>query len=111
MNRKAWVYYKDIKAGVVEQLEEMYQFYYLAEYLERKNAAPVSLTMPLQKEPYITKDLHPFFDGLIPEGWLLDVAHETWKVSRTDRMGILLIACQDCIGAVSIIDATQRELV
>jgi serine/threonine-protein kinase HipA len=46
--------------------------------------------------------LQPFFDGLIPEGWLLEIAEKNWKLDARDRMGILLATCQDCIGAVSV---------
>ena len=45
----------------------------------------------------------PFFDGLIPEGWLLDIAQKNWKLDPRDRMGLLLTCCKDCIGAVSIV--------
>jgi len=44
----------------------------------------------------------PFFDGLIPEGWLLDVVQDTWKVNSGDRMGLLLVSCRDPIGNVSV---------
>jgi serine/threonine-protein kinase HipA len=43
-----------------------------------------------------------FFDGLIPEGWLLRIAEKNWKLNERDRMGLLLACCKDCIGAVSI---------
>ena len=46
--------------------------------------------------------MFPFFDGLIPEGWLLDIAQKNWKLNPRDRMEILLKTCHDCIGAVSI---------
>ena len=42
--------------------------------------------------------LYPFFDGLIPEGWLLDIAEQSWKISSRDRMTLLLACCKDCIG-------------
>jgi serine/threonine-protein kinase HipA len=52
----------------------------------------------------------PFFDGLIPEGWLLDITVKNWKLDTRDRMGLLLTACKDCIGAVSIeVIATKEE--
>ncbi|MCW3081692.1 HipA N-terminal domain-containing protein [Segetibacter sp.] len=35
---------------------------------------PVSLTLPLKDQPYTSNVMFPFFDGLIPEGWLLDIA-------------------------------------
>jgi serine/threonine-protein kinase HipA len=46
--------------------------------------------------------LFPFFDGLIPEGWLLDIAQKNWKLNPRDRMGLLMACCKDCIGAVSV---------
>jgi serine/threonine-protein kinase HipA len=75
---------------------------YRPEYLERPEAEPVSLTLPLSAETFQSMFLFPFFDGLIPEGWLLDIAQKNWKFDPRDRMQILLLTCHDCIGAVSI---------
>jgi serine/threonine-protein kinase HipA len=101
MRREGNVLYKGIKAGIVWQDDEGYGFVYDAEYLE-KATDPVSLTMPLRKAPYLGKTMLPFFDGLIPEGWLLDITVKNWKLDPNDRMQLLLTACRDCIGAVSI---------
>jgi serine/threonine-protein kinase HipA len=46
--------------------------------------------------------MFPFFDGLIPEGWLLNIAVRTWKLDQRDRMGLLLTVCRDPIGAVRV---------
>jgi serine/threonine-protein kinase HipA len=51
----------------------------------------------------------PFFDGLIPEGWLLDIAIKNWKIDQRDRMGLLLSVCKDCIGAISIEKIENEE--
>jgi serine/threonine-protein kinase HipA len=48
--------------------------------------------------------LFPFFDGLIPEGWLLNIAQEHWKIDPRDRMALLVACCKDCIGVVSVIE-------
>lgn len=101
-SRSGKVYYKGQFAGVVAQDEEGYRFTYDPDYLAQKNAEPVSLTLPLRKEPFISKTMIPFFDGLIPEGWLLDIAERNWKLDPRDRMGLLLACCRDCIGAVSV---------
>lgn len=100
--RKADIYVLEIKAGVLEESETGYRFQYDSGYLFQKNAIPVSLTLPLQEEPYESHVLFPFFDGLIPEGWLLDVVEDTWKVNPKDRMGLLLVSCRDSIGNVSV---------
>ena len=97
------VYYKNIKAGTIKQTDEGYRFTYDPKYLNRKNSKAVSLTLPLTEVPYESSTMFSFFDGLIPEGWLLDVAVETWKLNPRDRMKLLLTVCQDCIGAVKVI--------
>ena len=83
--------------------EEGFHFSYFPEYLKKENAIPVSLTMPLQEEVFHADSLFPFFDGLIPEGWLLDIAQKNWKLNPRDRMGLLLATCKDCIGNISVL--------
>lgn len=103
--RKADIYVHETIAGVLEETETGYLFQYEPKYVSQKNAEPVSLTLPLQEEAYESQVLFPFFDGLIPEGWLLDVVEETWKVNPKDRMGLLLVSCRDTIGHVSVREA------
>lgn len=107
--RRGHVFFFDRLAGTIEQIEDEFIFRYHEEYLALKNASPISLTLPLTKEPYRSKTMIPFFDGLIPEGWLLDVSARTWKIRATDRMSLLLTVCRDCIGAVSVQPADADE--
>lgn len=106
--KQANVFMYNNLAGVLTEDENGYTFAYFPAYLATKNAEPVSLTMPLTDTPYVSNVLHPFFDGLIPEGWLLDIAEQNWKISNRDRMSLLLACCRDCIGAVSI-QPIQRQ--
>ncbi len=101
--RKASVLIRGIYAGVIKETDEGYSFIYDPEYCDREGAVAASLTLPLRREPYFSKVLFPFFDGLIPEGWLLHMTQEIWRLDRRDRFGILLAACRDCIGDVSIV--------
>ncbi|MCC5789580.1 MAG: HipA N-terminal domain-containing protein [Opitutales bacterium] len=101
--RKAEVHLRGRLAGILEERDIGYAFTYDQSYLNSEHAVPISLSLPLQAESYTDKRLFPFFDGLIPEGWLLDIAEQTWKLNSRDRMGLLLACCRDCIGAVSII--------
>ena len=100
--RKAEVHLHGQLAGHLTQDEQGYTFTYTLEYLLTPAAEPVSLTLPLRAAPYVERVMLPFFDGLIPEGWLLEVAEKNWKLNTRDRMGLLLACCRDCIGAVSI---------
>jgi len=103
MSKRGIVYYQDLIAGIIAETDEGYTFTYDAEYLDNKNAKPVSLIIPLSKKTYSSKVLFAFFDGLIPEGWLLNIATRHWKVKSTDRFELLLLTCRDTIGAVTII--------
>jgi serine/threonine-protein kinase HipA len=109
MKRSGTVFFKSLNAGIIWQDEDGYGFEYDQKYLQLKDATAVSLTLPLREEPYLSKTMIPFFDGLIPEGWLLDITVKNWKVNPNDRMELLLIACRDCIGAVGIEPIAIKE--
>lgn len=101
--RQAEVYRKGILAGLLTEDGGEYRFCYDDSYLKRENPKPVSLTLPLQAGAFVSPVLFPFFDGLIPEGWLLDVALRNTDISILDRMSLLLLCCNDCIGSVSVV--------
>lgn len=101
--RQAKVLYDEKVAGKITETDDgEYIFKYDSAYLAGKGPEPITLTMPLRTEPYKDKRLFAFFEGLIPEGWLLEIASKNWKLNPNDRMGLLLACCQSCIGAVSI---------
>lgn len=100
--REAKVFMHDVFAGILCEDENGYSFTYDLDYLQKDGAVPVSLTLPLQADAFTSRVMLSFFDGLIPEGWLLDVAQENWKLDPRDRMGLLLACCRDCIGAASV---------
>ena len=89
-------------AGTLTEDSDGYHFAYRKDYLARPDAMSVSLTLPLRAETYHSDMLFPFFDGIIPEGWILAIAEKNWKLNPRDRMGLLLACCRDTIGAVSI---------
>jgi serine/threonine-protein kinase HipA len=103
MTKTAKVFYRNTMAGVLSEGDFGYSFVYDSLYLTNVGSKPVSLTMPLREAAYYSKTLFSFFDGLIPEGWLLDIAKEHWKVKPNDRFELLMAACRDTIGAVTII--------
>jgi serine/threonine-protein kinase HipA len=100
--RQAEVFFKEQLAGTIRETETGYEFEYQSDYFKDATTPAVSKTLLKDKTKYESKVLFPFFDGLIPEGWLLDIAIENWKLNYRDRMGLLLACCKDSIGAVSI---------
>ena len=108
--KQAKVFVRENFAGILTEDENGYTFVYHVDYLQKKDAKAVSLTLPLSEKPYNSQVLFPFFDGLIPEGWLLDIAEQSWKINLRDRMSLLLACCKDCIGAVSIVPLIKEEI-
>jgi serine/threonine-protein kinase HipA len=102
MAKTAKVLYDGVLAARLSETDEGYLLQYDGDYLQNPDSNPISLTLPKQQEPYISKVLFPFFDGLIPEGWLLDIAVDHWKVKANDRFELLLTTCRDSIGAVTV---------
>ena len=107
--KQAVVFLRGVKAGLLTEDENGYLFEYDADFLASNKAEPVSLTLPLSDKPYRDKVLFPFFDGLIPEGWLLDIAEKNWKIDNRDRMSLLMACCRDCIGAVGVEPLMNKE--
>lgn len=105
VKRKGLVFYNDIYVGLIYENETEYVF----EYDKLYSGKPISLTMPVTTVPYISNVLFPFFDGLIPEGWLLSVASNKFNFETRDRFNLLLHFCNDCVGAVSVINASEEE--
>ena len=106
--KQAAVYIKDVFCGVLREDEEAFHFQYDAAYLERPDALELSPTMPLSAESYSKEMMFPVFDGLIPEGWLLDIASTSWKIDPRDQMSLLMACCKDCIGDISVIPLSDE---
>jgi serine/threonine-protein kinase HipA len=108
--RQGKVYYNETLAGIITETNEgEYVFQYDAKYIEEHPKEFITFNMPVTGQHYTDKRLFPFFEGLIPEGWLLDIASENWRINKNDRMGLLLACCQNCIGAVSVVPIHEND--
>ena len=95
--------------SLVEHPDDTVSFSDDTEWLALPGAVPVSLTLPLRAEPYRTRGLHPFFENLLPEGWLLELSTARLKIPKDDAFGLLLALCADCIGGVEVHPAPGGE--
>jgi len=108
--RKAEIRYKDDIAGILTETDDgEYIFKYGDDYIVNHPNQFITFTMPVTDKPYKENRLFPFFEGLIPEGWLLDIASKNWKINPNDRMGLLLACCKNCIGAVSVLPIVEEN--
>jgi serine/threonine-protein kinase HipA len=79
-----------------------FEFEYDPAYIPKPGARPISLALPLQKEKYLSKKLFPFFEGLLPEGWLLELTSQTLDIDPDDEFELLLHTGDDTVGAVTV---------
>ena len=108
--RQGKVYYKDNFAGIITETDDgEYQFEYDRGYIDQYPNQAITFSMPVSDKVYKDNRLFPFFEGLIPEGWLLEIASKSWKLNQNDRMGLLSACCKNCIGAVTVIPVTTNE--
>jgi len=99
--RKAQVFYKNELAGHLTETKEGYIFQYAHTFLKKN--LPISISLPVREKPYHSKELFPFFKGLLPEGWYLNIVSSTQKVDNKDSFGLLLASTSgDTIGAVTV---------
>lgn len=109
MNRRGQVRLDGVPVGIIEEIESGIRFTYLDEWRSRADPVPISLTLPLREEPREWRSLPPFFDNLLPEGWLLELSTAKLKIPKDDAFGILLATCADCVGAVEILPLEPEE--
>ncbi len=96
---KARILVNGIPAGVLEKLDiDNYRFTYDADY----HGAPISLIMPVKNNIYEFNKFPAFFEGLLPEGVMLEALLRTYKLDKNDFFAQLLKVGQDVVGAVSI---------
>lgn len=88
-----------IIAGVFTKINDnQYRFTYDQYY----SGPPVSLTMPVKQKVYDYNKFPPFFEGLLPEGMMLEALLRKVKLDKNDYFGQLIHVGQDVVGAVSI---------
>ena len=89
-------------AGV---LEEHPSARFVFRYSETYEGPPVSLTMPVSARELAYDRFPAFFEGLLPEGEMLDGLLRQRKVDRNDYFGQLLAVGEDVVGAVTVVEA------
>ncbi|GLU45255.1 HipA N-terminal domain-containing protein [Allomuricauda sp. NBRC 101325] len=97
--RKAIVYVHGNRAGV---LKEISQSEYYFEYDEGYDGDAISLTMPIGRKKYSFKSFPPFFEGLLPEGVMLQGLLRIAKIDQKDYFSQLMATGTDLVGAITV---------
>ncbi|MBS0185492.1 MAG: HipA N-terminal domain-containing protein [Proteobacteria bacterium] len=94
----ARIYVHGILAAFLEKERNAYRIEYLSSY----RGEPISLTLPIREEPYVFDHFPSFFEGLLPEGLLLEGLLRNCKLDEKDYFGQILAVGQDLVGSVTI---------
>lgn len=97
--RKAVVYVHGKRAGV---LTEVSPIEYHVVYDDHYEGEAISLTMPVSRKNYSYKSFPPFFEGLLPEGIMLEGLLRIAKIDQQDYFSQLVTTGADLVGAVTV---------
>ncbi len=95
---RAKIYVDQQLAGYLEKRNNGYRFVYLSGY----HGQSVSLTMPTTQSQYDYETFPPFFDGLLPEGMMLEALLKRAKLDRSDLFGQLITVGGDLVGNITV---------
>lgn len=102
--RTAEIRRNGVRVGQLSELSsDATRFTYDNNYLTQPKARPISPTLPLRPEPFDSPGLHPLFEGLLPQGWLLDIDVRKYRLRSGDQFGLLLATGRHTIGAIEVI--------
>ena len=105
MSRAVNVYIKGRYAGILKEIDyEHYSFRYDDDYFHDKHTKPVSLTMPKDKQEYLSPFLFPVFFNMTSEGDNRMIQSVNLHIDEKDDFGILsATAHTDTIGAITVV--------
>jgi serine/threonine-protein kinase HipA len=107
MVRELHVWFFGQCAGILTQDKGYLSFRYLPEWLESKNAQPLSQSLPLRTEPFDDPIAKSFFAGLLPEGDKRTDVANILKVSNKNDFAILDGIGGECAGALMLLEPGQ----
>ncbi len=90
--------------GKLEATGRAYRYSYFEEYEHSSNAIPISLCYPLCTMPFeysFAGELPPYFEHLLPEGWLKEIAESSHLPMET-AIEKLATLCRENLGAVEV---------
>lgn len=98
--KRAKIFVNGIWAGELTEMERGKN--YIFTYLENYKGPPVSLEMPIVQPLHHYDRFPPFFEGLLPEGVMLEGLLRQTKLDRNDFMGQLITVGGDLVGNVTV---------
>jgi len=96
------VYHNKLLIGFLDALPGGLSFCYAPEFLAEA-PYPISLSLPLQEEPFAARPTERFFDGLLPEEDERARMARYLHVSSTSLSKLLAALAGDCVGNLTLV--------
>lgn len=105
--QKGHVYRNTVIVGEIIKTQEadsdVYTFEYTQGYLDRDDAMPISVNLPLQSDSFTSASLFPFFSNMLSEGSSKTIQCQKLKIDEEDTFTRLLKTVEDDpIGSITI---------
>lgn len=95
---KANLYLRDDLIGRLEKISnKKYIFTYEDKWM-KNNKGGIGLSLPTDSKVYESEELLPFFDNLVPEGWLLSYAESIYKIDKKIDLDCYLLQAEKLLG-------------
>lgn len=98
-----YVYFNSTYVGKIEFLDGNYIFEYDDTYLASSSSIHLSLSLPKTTKRHVFPRLHPFFEGLLSEGWMKKIQSGFQKIDEKDSFTRLLNNGEELIGAITVL--------
>ncbi len=109
MDKFLHIYIESAKVGMLTARENGdYSFAYESSWLTSRASIPLSLSLPLQAEPFTPVISKAFFSNLLPEGQIRDYFASKNRVSAEDDFELLAALGGDCAGAMALYPGTVK---
>lgn len=83
------------------------RYRYVREYIEAREAAPISVSLPFQDDYFSTEQTRNFFESLLPEGFSRKAVAAWMKADENDYITILAQLGRECLGAIKIVEGND----
>jgi len=101
--QKGNVYRNDILVGIISKEDKQYKYVYHSGYLNYLDALPISVNLPIQKEPFNSTTLFSFFANMLAEGNIKDIQCRELKIDENDHFTRLLkTTANNTIGSITV---------
>lgn len=98
--KRAKIFVDDTYAGILEEIVKGKKYQVL--YNDGYTGGPISLTMPISQRVYIFDHFPPYFEGLLPEGPMLDALLRKRKLDADDYFEQLMCVGKEVVGNVTV---------